>query len=237
MFTYVGWRGLCSSDRDLMREAVVCFPPPQPPWLRIRSYIPRGGSQLMLPSAQARFTISNKISISINIDLFVFLLYTVKKFKRFSRPQPGCQWLNSPWAGIFPPRESLVSDIPAGDGKMANLFLQCIDLTFCETCHFSDYNVAIHIKMNGLEQAKNRLVPGVTLTQTWCLLSGLQNCSETTASTCSWETVRQKSSCNTVMAVLALTETKSVGQMYMYSQVWMRSIWDNDEIELSLDEI
>ncbi len=30
------------------------------------------------------------------------------------------------WEGIFPPRESLVSDIPAGDGKMANLFLQCI---------------------------------------------------------------------------------------------------------------
>ncbi len=44
--------------------------------------------------------------------------YTVKKLKRFSRPQPGCHWLNSPWAGIFPPRESLVSDIPAGDGKI-----------------------------------------------------------------------------------------------------------------------
>jgi hypothetical protein len=27
---------------------------------------------------------------------------------------------------LFPPRESLVSDIPAGDGKMANLFLQCV---------------------------------------------------------------------------------------------------------------
>jgi hypothetical protein len=26
---------------------------------------------------------------------------------------------------FFPPRESLVSDIPAGDGKMANSFLQC----------------------------------------------------------------------------------------------------------------
>ncbi len=26
---------------------------------------------------------------------------------------------------LFPSRESLVSDIPAGDGKMANLFLQC----------------------------------------------------------------------------------------------------------------
>ncbi len=26
---------------------------------------------------------------------------------------------------LFPARESLVSDIPAGDGKTANLFLQC----------------------------------------------------------------------------------------------------------------
>ncbi len=35
---------------------------------------------------------------------------------------------NSPWAGIiklFPARESLVSDTPAGDGKTANLSLQC----------------------------------------------------------------------------------------------------------------
>jgi len=26
---------------------------------------------------------------------------------------------------LFPARESLVSDIPAGDGKLLNLFLQC----------------------------------------------------------------------------------------------------------------
>jgi hypothetical protein len=26
---------------------------------------------------------------------------------------------------LFPPSESLVSDTPAGDGKMTNLFLQC----------------------------------------------------------------------------------------------------------------
>ncbi len=35
---------------------------------------------------------------------------------------------NSPWAGIikvFLARASLVSDIPAGDGKIVNLFLQC----------------------------------------------------------------------------------------------------------------
>jgi hypothetical protein len=27
---------------------------------------------------------------------------------------------------LFPARESLVSDIPAGDGKIANSFLQCV---------------------------------------------------------------------------------------------------------------
>ncbi len=57
-----------------------------------------------------------------------FLSTHCKKGERFSRPQPGCHWLNSLWAGIielFPSRESLISDIPAGDGKMANLFLQC----------------------------------------------------------------------------------------------------------------
>jgi hypothetical protein len=51
--------------------------------------------------------------------------YTVKNGYRFSRPQPGCHKTNSPWTGIFklfPARESLVSDIPAGDGKNDNLF-------------------------------------------------------------------------------------------------------------------
>jgi hypothetical protein len=28
---------------------------------------------------------------------------------------------------LFPPRESLVSDIPAGDGNIEKLFLQCED--------------------------------------------------------------------------------------------------------------
>jgi hypothetical protein len=39
------------------------------------------------------------------------------------------------WPGIIkivPARESLVSDIPAGDGKTANLFLQCKALFFWE---------------------------------------------------------------------------------------------------------
>ncbi len=52
-------------------------------------------------------------------------MYTVKKGNRFSRPQPGCNWPNFPWTGIFklfPAREILVSDIPAGNGKNNNLF-------------------------------------------------------------------------------------------------------------------
>ncbi len=53
---------------------------------------------------------------------------TVKKVRGFPGLQPGCHLPNSPWPGIiklFPPRESLVSDIPTGDGKTANLLLQC----------------------------------------------------------------------------------------------------------------
>jgi hypothetical protein len=48
-----------------------------------------------------------------------------KKGSRFSRPQPRCHLPNSPCPGIiklFPARERLVSDIPAGDGKIENLF-------------------------------------------------------------------------------------------------------------------
>ncbi len=51
--------------------------------------------------------------------------YIVKKGYRFSRPQPGCHQPNSPLPGIiklFTASESLVSDIPAGDGKKYNLF-------------------------------------------------------------------------------------------------------------------
>ncbi len=45
-----------------------------------------------------------------------------KKGLRFSHPQPSS---DSPWPGIiklFPARESLVSDITAGDGKIDNFF-------------------------------------------------------------------------------------------------------------------
>jgi hypothetical protein len=63
-----------------------------------------------------------------------FALYTVKKGSRVSRPQPGCHYTKLSLGGnndviteFFLPRGSLVSDIPAGDGKLVNLFLRCMD--------------------------------------------------------------------------------------------------------------
>jgi hypothetical protein len=49
-----------------------------------------------------------------------------KKGYRLSRPQPGGQLPNPPWTNYSRPgRVWYVSDLPAGDGKIANLFLQC----------------------------------------------------------------------------------------------------------------
>jgi hypothetical protein len=49
-----------------------------------------------------------------------------------SRPQPGCLLPNS----LFPPRESLVSVIPAGDGKIVNLFysVEYVHMFFVQSC-------------------------------------------------------------------------------------------------------
>jgi hypothetical protein len=57
--------------------------------------------------------------------------YTVKKGSRVSYPQPECHYQTLPGRDndviteLFLPRGSLVSDIPAGDGKLVNLFLRC----------------------------------------------------------------------------------------------------------------
>ncbi len=51
--------------------------------------------------------------------------HTVKKGYRFPRPQAGMSLTKIPWPGIiklFPARESLVSDIPAEDGKKITFF-------------------------------------------------------------------------------------------------------------------
>jgi hypothetical protein len=69
---------------------------------------------------------NNKISLK--------RLYTVKKGSQVSRPQLGCHYQtllggnNDVITELFLPRGSLVSDIPAGDGKLVNLFLRCIRL-------------------------------------------------------------------------------------------------------------
>ncbi len=67
--------------------------------------------------------------------LLFFYVHTlncsVKKAFRYFRHQPGCHLPNSPWAGIMTSyiqyiipayRESLVSDIPAGDGNIEKNF-------------------------------------------------------------------------------------------------------------------
>ncbi len=55
-------------------------------------------------------------------------LYTVKRVSHF--PIPSRDVTDQTLSGrektkLFPPRKSLISDIPAGDGKTANSFLQC----------------------------------------------------------------------------------------------------------------
>ncbi len=63
--------------------------------------------------------------------MFVLFVYSVHIKKSMVFPSPAGMSLTKLfclWVGIitlFPARESLVSDIPAGDGKTANLFLQC----------------------------------------------------------------------------------------------------------------
>jgi hypothetical protein len=56
-------------------------------------------------------------------------LHCKKKVLWFSRPQPGCHLPNSPWSGIInPARESLISDILPGNGKIDKLFYS-VDLS------------------------------------------------------------------------------------------------------------
>ncbi len=89
-----------------------------------RLYYPRSPCHLGTTSVleDTNVDIQNCLWISISCLFNKSSKYTVKNGLPFSRPQPGCHWLNSPWAGICPARESLVSDIPAGDGKIVKLF-------------------------------------------------------------------------------------------------------------------
>jgi hypothetical protein len=54
--------------------------------------------------------------------------YTLKKVKDFSVPSRDVTYQTLPGWELFPARESLVSDIPAWDGKIANLFYSVIGI-------------------------------------------------------------------------------------------------------------
>jgi hypothetical protein len=65
-------------------------------------------------------------------------MYTVKKLTMFHLP-------NSPWPEIIyllPAMEGLISDIPAANGKIANLFLQCS----------TNYKVLQHTTLNSAQE-------------------------------------------------------------------------------------
>jgi hypothetical protein len=62
--------------------------------------------------------------IAASFSSILLFLYTVKKVNDFS----GLTKLSLAWNNkitVFPARESLESDIPAGDRKIENHFLQC----------------------------------------------------------------------------------------------------------------
>jgi hypothetical protein len=67
--------------------------------------------------------------------------HTVKKGSRVFRPQPGCHYQTFPgqelWRHnwIIPAQGEFGSDIPAGDGKLVNLFLRCRVCTLLCTLH------------------------------------------------------------------------------------------------------
>jgi hypothetical protein len=59
------------------------------------------------------------------LQSYMEIQYTGKKVINFPVPRGDVTYQTLPGRENFPARESLVSDIPAGDGKIANLFLQC----------------------------------------------------------------------------------------------------------------
>jgi hypothetical protein len=75
--------------------------------------------------------------VLLNYTAPFWAMYTLLSYTAHCTMQPTPQKKvpNSPWRGnndviteLFLPRGSLVSDIPAGDGKLVNLFLRCTEL-------------------------------------------------------------------------------------------------------------
>ncbi len=56
---------------------------------------------------------------------YMLILHRKKKVREFPVPSRDVTLNNDVMTELFLPRGSLVSDIPAGDGKLVNLFLLC----------------------------------------------------------------------------------------------------------------
>jgi hypothetical protein len=93
---------------------------------RYTRYLPRVRGGLRLISRPREATTSSLLYLKAkNNSLASKKNVHCKKSLPFSRPQPGYHLTNSAWSGkikLFPARESLVRDIPARDGNMANLY-------------------------------------------------------------------------------------------------------------------
>ncbi len=83
----------------------------------------------------ARFLEPNAECLAYTKNAVSYVSYTVKKVREFPVPSRDVTTKlslggnNDVIIELFLPRGSLVSDIPAGDGKLMNLFLRCIYVT------------------------------------------------------------------------------------------------------------
>jgi hypothetical protein len=80
-----------------------------------------------------------------------FTVYTVKKVREFPFPSRDVTTKlslggnNDVITELFLPRGSLVSDIPAGDGKLVNLFLRCTTLAVLRNTLFKPFKLALNL--------------------------------------------------------------------------------------------
>ncbi len=115
-----------------------CLFNPRSPEVRREELARVGPGYGAQPTAERKTSCKNKLTVKVHqyysfggwaMSIEHHLTLSCKKGYLFSRPKPGCQQPYSSWSGfikLFPTRESLVSYIPVGDGKIINLFLQCI---------------------------------------------------------------------------------------------------------------
>ncbi len=79
-------------------------------------------------------------------------IHRKKRFSSFPSPVPVYQTLpggnNENITELSLPRGSLVSDIPAGDGKLVNLFLRCIGCINDIMKNIGQYESVVPVKSN-----------------------------------------------------------------------------------------